>query len=117
MRSIKKILWPTDASESALRALDAAVVMAESFGAELHVLQVVEHITRPAHMGFTGDPLSAFDFPLYEQQLVESARKKLERTVAAAVTGMPVISPCSTWSKWGCRGRPYGHTATMPGST
>lgn len=85
MKSLKNILWPTDASESALRALDAALVMAEQFEATIHVLQVVEQIARPAHMGFTGDPLTAFDFPLYEEQLVESARKELNATVAASV--------------------------------
>lgn len=85
MKSIKNILWPTDASESALRALDAAVVMAEKFEATIHVLQVVEQIARPAHTGFTGDPLTAFNFPLYEEQLVESARKNLNATVAGNV--------------------------------
>jgi len=85
MKSIKNILWPTDATETALYALDAALVMAEKFGATIHVLQVVEQIARPAHMGFTGDPLTAFDFPLYEQQLAESARKNLDATVAAKV--------------------------------
>ncbi len=85
MKSIRNILWPTDASESALRALDAALVMAEQFESTIHVLQVVEQIARPAHMGFTGDPLTAFDFPLYEEQLVESARTELNATVAAKV--------------------------------
>lgn len=85
MKSLKNILWPTDASVSALRALDAARVMAEQFEATIHALQVVEQIARPAHMGFTGDPLTAFDFPLYEEQLVESARKELNATVAAHV--------------------------------
>jgi len=85
MRAVKNILWPTDASESALRGLEAALVMAENFDATIHVLQVVEQISRPAHMGFAGDPLTSFDFPLYEEQLVESARKNLNATIAAKV--------------------------------
>ncbi len=85
MRSINNILWPTDGSESALRALNAAVVMAENFKAKIHILQVVEQIARPAHMGFAGDPLTAFDFPLYEEQLMESTRKNLNALVAAQV--------------------------------
>lgn len=84
MKPVKKILWPTDASHSALRALDAAIVMAVEFKAEIYALQVIEKVARPSHVGFARE-LSPFDFPLYEQQMVESARNSLQATINANV--------------------------------
>ena len=42
--SIKKILYPTDFSEQATRALGYAREMAEKFGAELHCLHVLDEM-------------------------------------------------------------------------
>jgi len=85
MHIIKRILWPTDANESALRALEAAIVLAKKFSAEIHALQVVEQVPRLAQAGFAGDPVTAIDFPLYEKHLVMAARENLHETVVSMV--------------------------------
>ena len=85
MKSVQKILWPTDSSESALQALAAAVTLAETFNAKIYALQVVDQIPRIDRVGFAGDPASMFDFPLYEQHLVDAASANLEKTVADVV--------------------------------
>lgn len=84
MQEIKNILWPTDASDSALRALEAAVVMAAKFDAKIHAFQVIEYVARPNHVGFGGDPLG-FDLQIYEQHMVESAQKNLETVMVEKV--------------------------------
>lgn len=84
MDNVKKIMWPTDASNSAIKALDAAIFMADTFDAEIHAFQVIEILTRPNHVGFAGDPLS-FDVPQYEQHMVEAAQKNLEELLAQKI--------------------------------
>ena len=84
MLPLRKILWPTDASDSALRALDAAIVMASQFNAKIFALQVVDQIARPNRAGFAGDPIP-FDFPLYEQHMAESARTNLQEVLTEKV--------------------------------
>ena len=41
---VKKILWPTDFSENAARALPLVNSLSELYGAEVHVLYVLEEI-------------------------------------------------------------------------
>ncbi len=82
METIKTILWPTDASESALKALAKAVLLAQQFGARIHALQVVQRVPTMAEIGLAGTTLPAFDLPVYEQQLVDAAREALAKTVA-----------------------------------
>jgi universal stress protein A len=82
MGSIKTILWPTDASESALKALEKAVLLARQFGAKIHALQVVQRVPTMAEIGLAGTTAPAFNLPLYEHQLVEAAREALVKTVA-----------------------------------
>jgi nucleotide-binding universal stress UspA family protein len=43
---IKKILWPTDFSENAQKALEYVQTMTQTFGAEIHVLHVIEDLTQ-----------------------------------------------------------------------
>ncbi len=85
MASIKTILWPTDASKSALKALEKAVLLARQFGAKIHALQVVQRVPTMAEIGLAGATVPAFDLPLYEHQLVEAAREALVKTVAGNV--------------------------------
>lgn len=82
METFKTILWPTDASESALKALAKAVLLAQQFGAKIHALQVVERVPTMAEIGLAGSTVPPFDLPVYEQQLVDAARKALVKTVA-----------------------------------
>jgi len=51
MFQFKKILVPTDFSEQFGIALNYAKELAQSTGAELHILHVIEHTVYPADMG------------------------------------------------------------------
>jgi nucleotide-binding universal stress UspA family protein len=82
MLPIKSILWPSDASKSANRALEVAIQLAVQFGAKLYGLQVVTEVPTFAE---TGPPLSGIDIPRYELELKQAARKALEQTIAEKV--------------------------------
>jgi nucleotide-binding universal stress UspA family protein len=43
---IKKILWPTDFSENAQKALGYVQTMTQTFGAEIHVLHVIPDLSQ-----------------------------------------------------------------------
>jgi nucleotide-binding universal stress UspA family protein len=70
MIAIKKILVPTDLSECSLRAAEYAAELASHFGAEIHLIHVVEQIAVPAYYG-----------PLPEEMLhpEKNAREALEK--------------------------------------
>ncbi len=70
---VEKVLCPTDFSSSAGQALELAVLVARSFGAELHVLHgIVLH---------TADPHS----PTYHLPNLEEIEATLQRTAASAL--------------------------------
>ena len=50
---VKKILWPTDLSGSAQNALEYVESLTVKYGAEIHVLYVIEDIAH--HRGWYGD--------------------------------------------------------------
>ena len=50
MIKIKRLLAPTDFSESSKQALHYAIEFARSFSAELHLLTVIEPVVYPAEM-------------------------------------------------------------------
>ena len=94
MKSVQKILWPTDSSESALQALAAAVTLAETFNAKIYALQVVDQLPRIDRVGFAVAPMTTFDYQLYEQRLVAAASANLKRTVAGAVPDSVETETC-----------------------
>ena len=74
MLPFKKILAPTDFSESSYGALERAVELAQHFRAELWLLYVVPPVpTPPAGLDF------AFEVPEYEQALGNDAEERLKR--------------------------------------
>jgi nucleotide-binding universal stress UspA family protein len=77
---IRKILVPTDFSDSARYALDYAISLSKEFGAEVTLVHVVE----PMAVGYTSD---LFPVPMAEvfQEISGYARKALAG-LAAAVT-------------------------------
>ena len=85
--AIKKILWPSDASPSALRALQTAVELAKTFGADLYGLQVISRVPILPRTGFVSPEPTAFDVPFYEQQLLEEIKKSLRKTMTEQVPG------------------------------
>lgn len=68
---VKKILWPTDFSENAARALPFVNSLSELYGAEVHVLYVLEE------MGPFGAWYGDFD-PSQVDALVKLQREKAE---------------------------------------
>ncbi len=95
--SIRRILFPTDFSEQAKAAQRYAMVLADRFGAELHLLHVVREVALPLPDSTTAWTLPSADVKL----LVEAAEQRLleelgpdwaeeRRTVRAAVVGNTV---------------------------
>jgi nucleotide-binding universal stress UspA family protein len=74
MLPIKKILCPTDFSDSSFEALKVAEELALHFSAKLYLINVVNPI--PVITEPTG-PLT-FNVSLYQKELEESAKKTLE---------------------------------------
>jgi nucleotide-binding universal stress UspA family protein len=66
--NVKRILWPTDFSSIAEKALPHVKAVTAQFGAEIHVLYVIEDIAH--HDGWYG----AFE-PKRVQELMEHAHK------------------------------------------
>ena len=73
---IKRILWPTDFSQSAKAALPYVTSLTEKFQAEIHVLYVIEDIAH--HEGWYGDFNRERIEKLMERAEV-SAKKRLEQ--------------------------------------
>ena len=76
MLRLKKILCPTDFSESSLEALTQATEIAIEFGAELLLVHVL-----PVLPALPSDPNFVFRVPEYEQALHADAERNL-RTLA-----------------------------------
>lgn len=72
MIAIQKILVPTDFSDSANAALQEACRFAERFGAELHLLHVVDDVVVFAPHPFPGLPPMAVENLLADQQKAAS---------------------------------------------
>ena len=73
--AFKKILWPTDLSENAVRALPYVTSLAETYQAEVHILYVLEEI----------GPFGAWYGDFDRSQIDEL--KKLEKTRAEEKLG------------------------------
>ena len=71
MLPFKKILCPTDFSESSYAALDAGKELADQFSSELLVVHVVDPIPIV--------PSPEFNVVLYQEQLLSSAEDSLQR--------------------------------------
>jgi len=82
MLPLHSILWPSDASESSIRALQAAVELAKQHEARLFGLQVVPQV--PIYSD-AAVPLTTFDVPRYEEELKTAAQKQLQKTMADLV--------------------------------
>jgi nucleotide-binding universal stress UspA family protein len=84
---VKKILWPTDFSRSAEKALPYVTSLTQKYGAEIHVLYVIEDIAH--HKGWYGD----FE-PEKVDKLMEwadkSAKKRLDQVCGKYLEGCPL---------------------------
>lgn len=73
MLPIKKILCPVDFSEPSYEALKVAEEISTHFSSELSVMHVVREISSSLY----GPEFSDFDVDSYQEELEESAKRKL----------------------------------------
>lgn len=84
---VKKVLWPTDFSSSAEKALPFVTDLTQKYGAEIHVLYVIEDIAH--HEAWYGE----FD-KSHIDKLMEwadkSARKRLDQVCEKYLNSCPL---------------------------
>ena len=84
---VKKVLWPTDFSSSAEKALPYVTDLTQKYGAEIHVLYVIEDIAH--HESWYGE----FD-KSHIDKLMEwadkSARKRLDQVCEKYLNSCPL---------------------------
>ena len=81
MKPFKRIICPTDFSEPAKVALDAATMLVNKFDAELHLV----HVVPPVPIASVHAPSPAFDVEGYYRELVNSAKDRLKKLVDTAL--------------------------------
>ena len=84
---VKKVLWPTDFSSSAEKALPYVTDLTQKYGAEIHVLYVIEDIAH--HDGWYGEFDSTHIDKLMEWA-DKSARKRLEQVCEKYLDSCPL---------------------------
>jgi nucleotide-binding universal stress UspA family protein len=84
---VKKVLWPTDFSSSAEKALPYVTDLTQKYGAEIHVLYVIEDLAH--HEGWYGE----FD-NTHIDKLMEwadkSAKKRLDQVCEKYLNSCPL---------------------------
>ncbi len=86
---IKKILWPTDLSENAVRALPYVISTAEKYQAEIHILYVLkEYVEFGAAYGDT-DPEA--DYERMRQWERETAENRLNELCDKFLKSCPLF--------------------------
>ena len=84
---VKKVLWPTDFSSSAEKALPYVTDLTQKYGAEIHVLYVIEDIAH--HDPWYGD----FEKPRVEKLMKwadKSAKKRLDQVCEKYLNSCPL---------------------------
>jgi nucleotide-binding universal stress UspA family protein len=84
MKNIQRILFPVDLTESSERLVPHVTTMAQKFNAEVHVLFVVR-----IFQYFTDIYVAPPSISIFENELVEGARRKMSEFVAANFAAMP----------------------------
>jgi nucleotide-binding universal stress UspA family protein len=77
MKEIKIVVTPVDFSDNAAMIAESAVYMAGKFGAELHLVFVVQNFED--YSGFFVPPVN---LPSLEQELNESAQQKMDEFIS-----------------------------------
>ena len=84
---VKKVLWPTDFSSSAEKALPYVTDLTQKYGAEIHVLYVIEDIAH--HEAWYGEFEKTHVDKLMEWA-DKSARKRLEQVCEKYLDSCPL---------------------------
>ncbi|MFW6011932.1 MAG: universal stress protein [Desulfosalsimonas sp.] len=86
--NIRKILWPTDFSSRAEAALPYVQSLSRQYGAETHVLHVIEDISH--HEGWYGE-FGKDHIERLKEQLKERASKRLDQICRDHLEGCPLF--------------------------
>jgi nucleotide-binding universal stress UspA family protein len=84
---VKKVLWPTDFSSTAEKALPYVTDLTQKYGAEIHVLYVIEDMAH--HESWYGD----FDRPRVDKLMEwadKSAKKRLDQICEKYLDSCPL---------------------------
>ena len=84
---VKRVLWPTDFSSTAEKALPYVTSLVKQYGAEIHVLYVIEDIAH--HESWYGE----FDTKRIDELMEwvdKSARKRLDQVCNKYLDGCPL---------------------------
>ncbi len=84
---VKKVLWPTDFSSIAEKALPYVTDLTQKYGAEIHVLYVIEDMAH--HESWYGD----FDRPRVDKLMEwadKSAKKRLDQVCEKYLDSCPL---------------------------
>jgi nucleotide-binding universal stress UspA family protein len=84
MKTIERILFPVDLTESSERLVPHVVTMAQKFNAEVHVLFIVR-----IFQYFTDIYVAPPSISIFENELVEGARRKMSEFVSAHFAALP----------------------------
>ncbi len=84
---VNKVLWPTDFSSSAEKALPYVTDLTQKYGAEIHVLYVIEDIAH--HDGWYGD-FEKDKVDKLMQYAEKSAKKRLEQVCEKYLNSCPL---------------------------
>ncbi len=84
---VKKVLWPTDFSSSAEKALPYVTDLTQKYGAEIHVLYVIEDIAH--HDGWYGE-FEKDKVDKLMQYAEKSAKKRLDQVCEKYLDSCPL---------------------------
>lgn len=84
METIERILFPVDLTESSERLVPNVLIMAEKFNAQVHVVFVVR-----IFQYFTDIYVAPPSISIFENELVEGARKKMDEFLANHFAQLP----------------------------
>ncbi len=84
---VKKVLWPTDFSGSAEKALPYVQSLTEKYGTEVHVVYVIEDLAH--HDGWYGDFEKGRINEILEWE-EKTAKKRLDQTCSNHLEGCPL---------------------------
>ncbi len=93
---IKRVLHPTDFSESSAHALEYAVAFAREFGARIHLLHVIEDVAHALYFDMLQTPPVTDIFG----ELKRQAEKELDRIERESCAGLDV-------ERLVCKGVPF----------
>lgn len=86
MTDVKKILWPTDLSESSAQALPLVTSLSQRYGAEIHLLFVAEDISQVVNFYGQDHPGPVEEFRAW---IIKKANEKMEKLCEESLGGCP----------------------------